>query len=134
MIPAEVTDHLERLPHLGFSQRWVALQHDLWLLVFATHPDAALTLFRDQAELLADPTLRQIFLDYDHAHDLDPHDPRVDDIARRAVDATREHYETDELPGQDTNSEIPALIQGAVNASSPAWQRIDTLIREQLRA
>lgn len=133
-IPAEVADHLEQLPRLGFSERWVALQHDLWLLVFATHPDTALTLFRDQAQLLTDPTLRQIFLDYDHAHDLDPHDPRVDDIARRAVDATRERYETDELPGQDTNSEIPALIQNAVNASSPAWQRIDTLIRDQLRA
>jgi DNA-binding transcriptional MerR regulator len=133
-IPAEVADHLERLPRLGFSERWVALQHDLWLLVFATHPDTALTLFRDQAELLADPALRQVFLDYDHAHDLDPHDPRVEDIARRAVEATRERYETDELPGQDTDSEIPALIQGAVNASSPAWQRIDILIREQLRA
>lgn len=131
-IPAEVAEHLEQLPLLGFSERWVTLQHDLWILVFATHPDTAITLFRDQAQILADPTLRQNFLDYDHIHDLDPEDPRVDDLASRAVDATRERYGTGDLPGQEIDSAIPALIQGAVNASSPAWQRLDALIRERL--
>lgn len=29
-------------------------------------------------------------------------------------------------------SQIPALIQGTVNASSPAWQRLDTLMRAEL--
>lgn len=133
-IPDEVRTHLEHLPRLGFSDRWVALQTDLWILVFATHPEIALTAFHDQAEILADPVLREMFLDYDHAYDLDPHDHRIEDLARRIVDATHKRYGTGDLPGQDTNSEIPALIQGAVNASSPAWHRLDTLIREQLRA
>jgi DNA-binding transcriptional MerR regulator len=133
-IPDEVRKHLEQLPHLGFSERWVALQNDLWILVFATHPDTAITVFHDQAQILADPTLRKIFLEYDHAHDLEPHDRRIDDLARRIVEATHERYGTGDLPGYDTSSEIPALIQGAVNASSPAWRRLDTLIREQLGA
>jgi DNA-binding transcriptional MerR regulator len=133
-IPDEVRNHLEQLPHLGFSERWVALQNDLWILVFATHPDTAITVFHDQAQILADPTLRKIFLEYDHAHDLEPHDRRIDDLARRIVEATHERYGTGDLPGYDTSSEIPALIQGAVNASSPAWRRLDTLIREQLGA
>ena len=134
VLPADVRSHFEQLTRLGFTQRWVALQNDLWILVFATHPDTAITLFREQAQILADSALCQIFLDYDHAHDLDPHDPRIDDLACRIVDATRERYGADDLPGQDTNSEIPALIQGAVNASSPAWQRVDTLIRKRLGA
>jgi DNA-binding transcriptional MerR regulator len=133
-VPAEVASHLEQLRGFGFSERWVALQSDLWTLVFATHPDTASTLFHDQAQILADPAQRQLFLDYDRAYDLDPHDPRVDALARRAVDATQARYGVGDLPGQEINSEIPALIQGAVNASSPAWQRIDTLIRERLRA
>jgi DNA-binding transcriptional MerR regulator len=133
-IPAEVGSHLEQLPRLGFSDRWVALQYDLWILVFATQPDTAMTLFRDEAQILADPTLRKIFLDYDHAHDLDPYDHRIDDLAGRIVDATLERYGTDDLPGQDTNSEIPALIQAAVNASSPAWHRLDSMIRARLGA
>ena len=110
------------------------LQRDLWILVFATHPDTAIALFHDQAQILADPKSRRLFLDYDHAHDLDPHDPRVDDLARRIVDATRERYGAGGLPGQDTGSEIPALIQNAVNASSPAWRRLDTPIRTRLGA
>jgi len=132
MLPADVENHLEQLPGLGFSARWTALQTDLWILVFATHPDLAPELFGDQAEALADSALRQIYLDYDRCYDLDPHDPRVDELACRIVAATRERYGSGDLPGQGTDSEIPALVQGAVNASSPAWRRLDTLIRDLL--
>ena len=131
-LPMEVGAHLGDLARWGFTPRWVDLQRDLWILVFVTHPGRAIALFHDQAEILADPALRQLFLDYDHAYDLDADDPRIDDLARRAAEATRERYGTDELPGLHAASEIPALIQGTVNASSPAWQRIDTLIRAQL--
>ncbi|MFI6321460.1 MerR family transcriptional regulator [Nonomuraea sp. NPDC050556] len=132
-LPDEVVDHLDQLARQGFTGRWVALQQDLWILVFATHPDTAVTLFRDQAQILADPALRQMFLDYDQAHDLDPHDPRVDDLAQRIVAATRARYGSQDLPGSEIDSEVPALIQGTVNASSSAWQRLDVLIRNGLR-
>ncbi|MGW4171329.1 MerR family transcriptional regulator [Streptomyces chartreusis] len=133
-LPTEVGAYLEQLARWGFTPRWVDLQRDLWILVFATHPDLAITLFHDQAEILANPALRQLFLDYDHAHDLGVDDPCLDDLARRIVEATRERYGRDELPELDADSEIPALIQGTVNASSPAWQRLDTLIRAHLDA
>ncbi|MFB9456073.1 MerR family transcriptional regulator [Streptomyces antimycoticus] len=133
-LPREVGAHLKQLAQWGFTARWVELQRDLWILVFATHPDRAITLFHDQAEALADPALRQLFLDYDHAHDLHADDPRIDDLARRIAEATRARYGPDELPELDAASEIPALIQGTVNASSPAWQRLDALIRVRLNA
>ncbi|MEU1804128.1 MerR family transcriptional regulator [Streptomyces sp. NPDC019937] len=131
-LPAEVGAHGEDLVRWGFTPRWVELQRDLWILVFATHPDQAITLFREQAEILADPALRQLFLDYDRAHDLDADDPRIDSLARRIADATRERYGPGEPPALDAASEIPALVQGTVNAASPAWRRLDTLIRAQL--
>ncbi|MFJ9899198.1 MerR family transcriptional regulator [Streptomyces sp. NPDC091280] len=130
-LPDEVTAHLAELSGWGFTPRWVELQRDLWILVFATHPDHAITLFHDQARTLADPEPRQLFLDYDRAHDLDPDDPRVDDLAGRIARAHRERYGPAGPPGP-TDSEIPALIQGTVNASSPAWRRLDTLIRARL--
>ncbi|MEU9996533.1 MerR family transcriptional regulator [Streptomyces sp. NPDC050848] len=136
-VPAEVAAHLDHLAGWGFTPRWVELQRDLWILVFATHPDHATALFRDQAGSLADPALRQLFLDYDRAYDLDADDPRVDDLARRIGEATRERYGPEGRsapPELDTASGIPALIQDTVNASSPAWQRLDTLIRAQLNA
>jgi DNA-binding transcriptional MerR regulator len=133
-LPPGVREHLDRLRRFGFSDRWLTLQADLWTLVFATHPSAAPGLLRDQGESLDDPLQRQIFLDYDAAYELDAEDPIIDDLARRAVRATQERYDPGNLPGQDASSDIPALIQQAVNASSPAWRRIDTLIRRGLRS
>jgi DNA-binding transcriptional MerR regulator len=133
MLPHEVSSHLQGLSALGFSPRWISMVTDLWILVFATHPDTAAELFRDQAKTMTDAGLREIFLDYDRAHDLDPHDLKIDDLARRIVTATRSRYAGGELPGQVSGSQIPALIQAAVNASSPAWQRLDALIRADLR-
>jgi hypothetical protein len=46
-LAAEVTDHLDRLTDLGFTHRWVTLETDLWILVFATYPDTATDLFRE---------------------------------------------------------------------------------------
>jgi DNA-binding transcriptional MerR regulator len=130
-LPDEVVAYLARLPDLGFSDRWVTLQNDLWTLVFATHPETARTNFRDQAAMVADPALLSLVLEYDQVHDLDPHDPRVDALAERLLAATRARYGA-ELPAYDQGSAIPALVQGAVNASSPAWRRLDALLREHL--
>jgi len=131
-LPTEVADHLRRLPEMGFSPRWIAMETDLWILLFATHPRTAIELFRDQADALSDPALRRIYLGYDRAHDLDPGDPRLETLARQIVAATRRRYGTGELPGQGTDPDMPALVQGVVNASSPAWQRLDALIRRRL--
>jgi DNA-binding transcriptional MerR regulator len=131
-LPPEVAAHLTTLPTLGFSSRWVALQTDLWTLLVATHPDTALVLLRDQAQALTDPVLLRICLEYDQVHDLDPGDPRIDDLVRRVVTATRSRYGDDELPGQAVDSAMPALVQATVNASSPAWRRFDDLVRRQL--
>lgn len=132
-LPPDVVAYLDDLARWGFSDRWVELQRDLWILVFATHPDNAKALFEDQSASLADPELRQLFLAYDQAYDLDAGDPRLEELAQRAVEETRRRYGHNDLPGVDAPSEIPALIQGTVNASSPAWRRIDQLIRAALR-
>jgi DNA-binding transcriptional MerR regulator len=132
LLPDEVDHHLQRLGQLGFSDRWAQMESDLWILVFVTHPEIALGLFRDQADAMADADLRQLYLDYDRSHDLDPSDPALDELARRIVRATVQRYGTGELPGRETGSEVPRLIQDDVNASSPAWKRLDALIRDEL--
>jgi DNA-binding transcriptional MerR regulator len=133
LLPAPVARHVHELRDIGFSQRWIDLVSDLWILSFTTHPEAAGHLLNDQAEALHDPVLRQIFLDYDRAFDLNPNDPAVDALASRMAEATRRRYGADELPGPPTDSEVPALIQAAVNEASPAWRRIDVLVRDRLR-
>ncbi|MFG1813586.1 MerR family transcriptional regulator [Kribbella sp. NPDC049174] len=132
LLPDEVEDHLQQLAVLGFTPRWVAMERDLWILTFATHPEEAYELFTDQAQAQADPALRRLYLEYDRAHDFDPQDPALADLAGRIVQASIERYGTGELPGQTVDPDLPQLIQGSVNASSPAWKRLDTLIRAQL--
>lgn len=131
-LPAEAGALLENLARWGFTSRWVDLQRDLWILVFATHPDRASALLADQADILADPALRHIFLAYDQAHDLDADDPSLGDLAERIVEETRRRYGAGEVPELQGASDIPALVQGTINASSPAWRRLDSLIRAQL--
>lgn len=134
LLPTGVAGYLDRLRAYGFSADWVALQADLWTLVFATHPQMAAQVLQDQAQAVEDPLLRQVFLDYDRARELEPDDPRLDRLAGRMVAATRARYAGGSLPGQDVASDIPELIQRAVNSSSPAWRRIDELVRGRLAA
>jgi hypothetical protein len=133
LLPPDVARHVKRVHGIGLSQRWIDLISALWILVFATQPDTAAALLNDQDQQMADPFLRQIFLDYDRAHDLDPDDPAVDALAQRMIEATRRRYPAGELPGHETGSEIPNLIQATINDTSPAWQKIDTLVREELQ-
>ncbi|MEV4054026.1 MerR family transcriptional regulator [Amycolatopsis sp. NPDC049688] len=131
-LPDEVVAYLGRLPGLGFSERWVTLQSDLWTLVFATHPETARANFRDQSAMLADPELLALVVEYDRVHDVEPHDPRIDALAAKLAAAARARYGPG-LPAYEQGSAIPELVQGAVNASSPAWRRLDTLLRDRLR-
>ncbi|MEU4396897.1 MerR family transcriptional regulator [Kribbella sp. NPDC023855] len=132
ILPAEVDRHLQQLEHLGFTPRWAAMERDLWVVMFATLPDTAKDWFQDQVDALTDPVLRQLYLTYDQAHDLDPGDPALEALAEGIVTETIHRYGSASLPAE-ANSSIPQLLQGSVNDSSPAWQRLDSLIRHRLR-
>lgn len=131
LLPAEVEKHLQHLEQLGFTGRWIAFERDLWIVLFASLPDTAMEWFRDQADALTDPALRQLHLDCDKAHDLDPHDPFIADLAERIVAQSIQRYGSEVVPVEATGS-VPQLLQGSINESSPAWQRLDSLIRRGL--
>ena len=131
LLPAEIDHHLAGLTDLGFTDRWIAMERDLWIVVYATHPEVADALFHDQAQALTDADLLDLYLAYDRAHDLDPADPFLTELADRIVAASIDRYGTD-LPGVSSDSAIPQLLQTTVNASSPAWEQLDSLIRHRL--
>ncbi|TCC30445.1 MerR family transcriptional regulator [Kribbella sindirgiensis] len=131
-LPPDVEQHLLRLHELGFSERWIALESDLWILSFATDPDTARQYFTDQAHAQADPELRGLYLAYDSAYDLAPDDPALADLAQRIVTASLERYPVDELRQDASERALPQLVQSSINASSPAWERLDALIRGRL--
>ena len=131
-LPGEVEQHLQRLHDLGFSDRWIGMERDLWILTFATAPDTAHRYFADQAEAQADPVLGSLYLEYDRAHDFEPEDPALVDLADRIVNASIERYGVDNLRQEPIDADLPQLVQSSINASSPAWKHLDTLIRTGL--
>jgi DNA-binding transcriptional MerR regulator len=114
VLPPEVTSHLERLHEIGFSPRWAAMEADLWILVFATHPYTAIELFHDQAQALTDQALRQVYLDYDRAHDPKTHRHTTSPQRRdsRSNAATDHGHRQGGVPRRGTHRSFgPALIK-----------------------
>lgn len=131
-LPPGVPAYLGLLDQIGLSEDWVAMERDLWVLVFATHPQTAAALLADQHDAKTVPEVQEIYRDYDRARDLDPDDPRLRELADRITAASRSRYAASGPTEPPPDSPIPALIQDLVNSSSPAWKRLDRYLRAAL--
>ena len=132
-LPAGVAAYLDQLEQIGLSQEWIAMERDLWILVFATHPESAVELLADQHQAKTLPEVQQIYRDYDQSRDLDPDDPRLADLAERILHISKARYAAQQPPAAPPDSPIPQLIQDLVNSASPAWKRLDRYLRAGLR-
>lgn len=133
LLPHAVRDYLDTLRDIGLSQHWIDMESELWVLLFATHPDIAQQLLADQHEAKTQPEVQAIYRAYDDARDVDPSDPRLRDLADRIAAATQARYPSGELPIPNRADPIADLIQEFVNDASPAWRTLDRLIRARLR-
>ncbi len=133
ILPTGVPEYLNTLRNIGLSDRWIAMESELWILLFATHPDIAEQLLADQHQAKTHKEVQAIYRTYDDARDLDPSDPRLRNLADRIADATQSRYPSGEPPIPDQHDPIADLIQEFVNNASPAWRTLDRLIRAKLR-
>jgi DNA-binding transcriptional MerR regulator len=128
-MPPGVAPYLELLRRIGLSAAWVQMEHDLWILAFATDPEAARALLADQHQAKSLPEVQQVYRDYDQSRDLDPDDPRLAALAERIADIARDRYADQPPPAPPADSPVPALIQDMINSASPAWRRLDRYLR-----
>lgn len=133
LLPDGVPEYLKNLREIGLSQKWIDMESELWILLFATHPDLAEHLLADQHQAKTQKEVQAIYRAYDSARDLDPSDLRLYDLADRIADATQSRYPSGELPIPNQQDPIADLIQEFVNDASPAWRTLDRLIRAKLR-
>lgn len=129
-LPPGVAPYLELLAAIGLSKEWVQMEHDLWILAFATDPQAAQALLADQHQAKSLPQVQQVYRDYDQARDLDPDDPRLARLAERIGELARDRYADQPPPAPPANSPVPELIQDMINSASPAWRRLDRYLRD----
>lgn len=118
VLPPEVVAILDRMRHLGVSERTVRLERDARILVQAVDPGATQQWIHDKNAAFADPDRIRLYLACDQTVDCDPHDPRVDQLIDD-LDAWEIDHEGDlSQPGA-----MP-LVSTLVTEASPAWQRV----------
>ena len=129
-VPEEIADYLDQLRALGLSARYVQIERDLWILLWAVQPKAAAVQISDRLDGLADPEIRRLFLDFDHAFTADLDDPALGEIASRMVDLTVRRYGR-ETTAMTESTGVQALIQTSLMGLSPAWDEVYRIIRVQ---
>ncbi|MDT7785681.1 MAG: hypothetical protein QOF58_4100 [Pseudonocardiales bacterium] len=128
-LPAEITDYLDGLRELGVSERGVRFERDGWIVLAASYPDQALGWIAQKREQLADPEFRQFYVTYDRAHDWDPADPRLHGLAD--VMAARLRREAAQTVHEVLSADEKSLLGQHVRDYSPAWIRLDELVRQR---
>ncbi|MCP2349055.1 MerR family transcriptional regulator [Nonomuraea roseoviolacea] len=122
-LPAEVVAVLERLRALGVSERTIRIERDMWIMMAAQSPELLPELLAVKNASFDDAELMRLYLTCDEAFDWDPRDPR---LVRLAADmkawAARQQEHEDVGPG------TRALLDAHLTASSPAWERLMSLV------
>ena len=131
-VSAEVAGYLERLRELGVSERTVLMERDGWILMQSVSPEQAAGWMAEKVEAIDDPEFRAIYLEYDAAFGWAPDDRRLERLAARS------HRWLSNRQGRRKPSKQsapdPALVQLVgtfVGTSSPAWERLGEIAREQ---
>jgi DNA-binding transcriptional MerR regulator len=131
----EVADYLDELHEMDMSQRAVQLERDGWILMQSVSPTAAAIWIADKRHGISDPEFRALYLEYDAAFDWSPGDPRLYALAERSgrwLAAHKRGSGGEERPLQDPT--IARLLATSLSASSPAWDRLTEIAREQAAA
>jgi DNA-binding transcriptional MerR regulator len=135
VLPADVTDLLDYMRSLGVSERAMTLERDGWTLLMARLPEQVARWAADKKAALADPDFRQLYVAWDQAHDWDPDDRRLIDLADRAAAWLAKQPPSPPPPGSEAEiSTINTLLSAqAATASSPAWRRLGELVSDRLK-
>lgn len=133
VLPPEVADLLNDLRSMGTSDRGVKLERDGWILLAALCPEVVPEWTRQKRAALTDAEFRRLYLACDDAHDWDPTDPRLEELAVWMVDWMANRQDTiisDRVQTNPTESGV-SLVEQLMNAESandsPAWNRLAEL-------
>ncbi|WP_244418006.1 MerR family transcriptional regulator [Streptomyces hygroscopicus] len=118
VLPPEVVAILDRMRHLGVSERRVRLERDAWILMQALDPHVMPQRIREKNAGLDDPETTRLYLACDQSVDWDPQDPRLDRLIDD-LDAWEIQHERD-----NDRAGYLKLVSSRISEASPAWQRI----------
>ncbi|MGW4769998.1 MerR family transcriptional regulator [Nocardia sp. NPDC004278] len=129
-VSPDVGDYLDDLRELGISEHRIQLERDGWILMQTASPEDAASWLAEKRELITHPEVRALYLDYDAAYNWSPTDPRLPALAER----TRTWFATHPTNSERRSIQNPTIAdlaaQSQPGATSPAWDRLNQLMRE----
>jgi DNA-binding transcriptional MerR regulator len=134
-LPAEIVGFLDQLRALGVSERTVQIERDGWILLVALAPELAPEWVNEKRSALTDPEFQRLYLACDEAFGWDPADPRLAKLAEAMVTWAAQRDRDRGQPSLERTVDRPAavtLLNSHVASTSPAWQRLNELSRDQL--
>lgn len=127
----KVADFLDHLQELGVSHRVIQMERDNWIIIQSMLPKESGDWIDDKLNVLKDPELLAMYLEYDAAYDWSPDDPRLyklaDRIQRWEMNRYHRSKNTDSL---DQYPIIAQLISKTHGATSPAWDRLEEIVKQ----
>lgn len=127
VLPAEVASLLEVLRSIGTSERGVDLERDGWIVMEALFPEVVSDWVRHKQAALVDAEFRELYLACDRAWDLDPADPRLEQLPGWMVAWAASHTTAGSVPEDPAITVIGQLMDAELSAASPAWRRLGEL-------
>ncbi|WP_460741856.1 MerR family transcriptional regulator [Mariniluteicoccus endophyticus] len=125
-----------KLREWGLPDDFTHIEREAAVLMSVLYPEKSEAWMRWQLQALQDPEVRAVYTLSAEAHDWDPDDPRIEDLARRSVAITMKHYPVD-LATNEWWTELDAtsyrLIDQHGTQTSPAWQRVTRRVEELMR-
>jgi DNA-binding transcriptional MerR regulator len=122
-LPPEVVATLDRLRSMGTSERMIRIERDVWIMVVALSPRSVPGWVAGKNAALDDPGFVRLYLSCDEALDMDPDDPALVELA-----AAIEAWDAGRTDQEHTPPGTLGLMFSHVTASSPAWERLLTLL------
>ncbi len=129
-VSSDVADYLESLRQLGVSSRSVRMERDLWILMQSVSPAQAAAWIIDKRVAIRDPEFCALYLEYDAAFDWPPDDPRLTVLAERTQRWMAGRVVASERGGASVDAAvITQLMSAAAEVSSPAWDRLNEIVK-----
>lgn len=141
-LPDGVVEFLDEMRAMGVSERGVRAERDGWIMLNARMPEAVPLLIEHKRTYVADPQFRHLCVTYDQAFDWDADDPRLEVLADEMLDYADRNARERKVQGWDSLVESAIADAQAVDGNmmmqitdaSPAWQRLNRLAVERMRA
>ena len=133
VLPSDVAELLDDLRSMGISKRGLELERDGWILLGVLCPEVVPGWVNEKRIALADEEFRRLYLKCDEAHDWDPTDPRLEELAIWMVEWVASQQDQVGTGHVQTNAVqsgvmlVEQLMDAESANDSPAWKRLAEL-------